>query len=61
MPPVTDGSERFLQLLGQIVHGIHSLSDEYVYLLTPGKHRFQCNKILVTQGVCLMINGCFEE
>ncbi|GAQ79234.1 hypothetical protein KFL_000260510 [Klebsormidium nitens] len=36
MPPITDGSERFLQLLGQIVHGIHSLSDEYVYLLTPG-------------------------
>lgn len=37
MPPVTDGTERFLQLLAQIVHGIHTLSDEYVYLLLPGK------------------------
>jgi hypothetical protein len=37
MPPVTDGTERFLQLLGQTVHGIHSLPDDYVYLLTPGK------------------------
>ncbi|POO00853.1 Exostosin-like [Trema orientale] len=36
MPPVKDGTERFLELLAEIRNGEHSLPNSYVYLLIPG-------------------------
>ncbi|PIN09175.1 hypothetical protein CDL12_18243 [Handroanthus impetiginosus] len=36
MPPVEDGSARFLELLQGIRNGLHRLPDSFVYLLIPG-------------------------
>ncbi|XP_023538652.1 uncharacterized protein LOC111799531 isoform X1 [Cucurbita pepo subsp. pepo] len=36
MPPVEDGTERFVEILEDIRHGIHKLPDSVVYLLVPG-------------------------
>lgn len=36
MPPVEDGTERFLEILGNIKHGVHKLPNSVVYLLIPG-------------------------
>ncbi|KAH1257834.1 hypothetical protein GmHk_03G007712 [Glycine max] len=37
MPPVEDGTERFLEILDNIKHGVHKLPNSVVYLLIPGK------------------------
>nr|KYP37940.1 hypothetical protein KK1_040833 [Cajanus cajan] len=36
MPPVEDGTERFLEILDNIKHGVHRLPNSVVYLLIPG-------------------------
>ncbi|XP_014515061.1 uncharacterized protein LOC106772932 [Vigna radiata var. radiata] len=36
MPPVEDGTERFLEILDNIKHGVHRLPNSVVYLLVPG-------------------------
>ncbi|XP_027336183.1 uncharacterized protein LOC113850058 isoform X2 [Abrus precatorius] len=36
MPPVEDGTERFLEILDNIKHGVHKLPNSMVYLLIPG-------------------------
>lgn len=36
MPPVEDGTERFLEILDSIRHGVHRLPKSLVYLLVPG-------------------------
>lgn len=36
MPPVEDGTERFMEILGDIRHGLHRLPNSMVYLLVPG-------------------------
>ncbi|CAL1388790.1 unnamed protein product [Linum trigynum] len=36
MPPVEDGTERFMELLDSIRHGVHRLPKSMVYLLVPG-------------------------
>ncbi|KAJ7962072.1 Alpha/beta-Hydrolases superfamily protein [Quillaja saponaria] len=36
MPPVEDGTERFMEILGEIRHGVHRLPKSMVYLLVPG-------------------------
>ncbi|KAG6599467.1 hypothetical protein SDJN03_09245, partial [Cucurbita argyrosperma subsp. sororia] len=36
MPPVVDGTERFLELLSEIRNGEHKLPNSFVYLLIPG-------------------------
>ncbi|XP_038902398.1 uncharacterized protein LOC120089033 isoform X2 [Benincasa hispida] len=36
MPPVEDGTERFVEILEDIRHGIHRLPNSVVYLLVPG-------------------------
>ncbi|KAK2991103.1 hypothetical protein RJ640_021567 [Escallonia rubra] len=36
MPPVDDGTERFLEILDDIRHGLHRLPNSMVYLLVPG-------------------------
>lgn len=36
LPPVTDGSARFLELLQRVRNGKHNLPNSYVYLLIPG-------------------------
>ncbi|GLT98531.1 hypothetical protein SLE2022_160320 [Rubroshorea leprosula] len=36
MAPVVDGTERFLELLGAIRNGEHTVSNSFVYLLIPG-------------------------
>ncbi|KAG6597033.1 E3 ubiquitin-protein ligase BRE1-like 1, partial [Cucurbita argyrosperma subsp. sororia] len=36
MPPVEDGTDRFVEILEDIRHGIHKLPDSVVYLLVPG-------------------------
>ncbi|ESR58608.1 hypothetical protein CICLE_v10019862mg [Citrus x clementina] len=36
MPPVEDGTERFLEILDNIRHGLHKLPNSMVYLLIPG-------------------------
>lgn len=36
MPPVKDGTARFLELLAEIRNGEHTLPNSYVYLLIPG-------------------------
>lgn len=36
MPPVKDGTTRFLELLHDVRNGIHMLPDSFVYLLIPG-------------------------
>ncbi|KAK7350390.1 hypothetical protein VNO77_08973 [Canavalia gladiata] len=36
MPPVEDGTERFLEILDSIKHGVHRLPNSMVYLLIPG-------------------------
>ncbi|CAM6091485.1 unnamed protein product [Calypogeia fissa] len=36
LPPVVDKTERFLEILGRISHGVHILPDSIVYLLIPG-------------------------
>lgn len=36
MPPVEDGTERFVEILEDIRHGIHKLPNSVVYLLVPG-------------------------
>uniref|UniRef100_A0A0R0KHQ7 Uncharacterized protein n=1 Tax=Glycine max TaxID=3847 RepID=A0A0R0KHQ7_SOYBN len=36
MPPVEDGTERFLEILDNIKHGVHKLPNSVVYLLIPG-------------------------
>ncbi|TKY68964.1 O-acyltransferase protein [Spatholobus suberectus] len=36
MPPVEDGTERFLEILDSIKHGVHKLPNSVVYLLIPG-------------------------
>ncbi|CAM6089970.1 unnamed protein product [Calypogeia fissa] len=36
LPPVVDKTERFLEILGRISHGVHILPDSVVYLLIPG-------------------------
>ncbi|XP_061343879.1 uncharacterized protein LOC133289873 [Gastrolobium bilobum] len=36
MPPVQDGTSRFLELLSEIRNGEHSLPSSFVYLLIPG-------------------------
>jgi pimeloyl-ACP methyl ester carboxylesterase len=36
MPPVEDGTEKFMEILDEIRHGVHRLPNSYVYLLVPG-------------------------
>ncbi|KAJ4727226.1 Alpha/beta-Hydrolases superfamily protein [Melia azedarach] len=36
MPPVEDGTEKFLEILDNIRHGLHKLPNSMVYLLVPG-------------------------
>ncbi|GLU00396.1 hypothetical protein SLE2022_177710 [Rubroshorea leprosula] len=36
MPPVEDGTERFVEILDNIRHGLHKLPNSMVYLLVPG-------------------------
>ncbi|KAJ7969561.1 Alpha/beta-Hydrolases superfamily protein [Quillaja saponaria] len=36
MPPIKDGTERFLELLSHIRNGEHTLPNSFVYLLIPG-------------------------
>eukprot|EP00897_Mesotaenium_endlicherianum_P002673 jgi/Mesen1/2433/ME000157S01573 len=36
LPPVEDGTDRFIALLGRITNGVHTLPDSLVYLLIPG-------------------------
>lgn len=36
MPPVEDGTERFIEILDDIRHGLHMLPKSMVYLLVPG-------------------------
>ncbi|XP_059651623.1 uncharacterized protein LOC132299162 [Cornus florida] len=36
MPPVEDGTERFIEILDDIRHGLHKLPNSVVYLLVPG-------------------------
>ncbi|KAL2506748.1 alpha/beta-Hydrolases superfamily protein [Abeliophyllum distichum] len=36
MPPVEDGTERFMEILDDIRHGLHKLPNTMVYLLVPG-------------------------
>nr|GMC90945.1 GPI-anchored protein like [Ipomoea batatas] len=36
MPPVEDGTDRFLEILDAIRHGVHRLPNSVVYLLVPG-------------------------
>ncbi|KAJ9171210.1 hypothetical protein P3X46_014605 [Hevea brasiliensis] len=36
MPAVEDGTERFMEILDNIRHGLHKLSNSVVYLLVPG-------------------------
>ncbi|XP_027192733.1 uncharacterized protein [Cicer arietinum] len=36
MPPVEEGTERFLEILDSIKHGVHRLPNSMVYLLIPG-------------------------
>ncbi|XVF33572.1 hypothetical protein REPUB_Repub17cG0179900 [Reevesia pubescens] len=36
MPPVQDGTERFMEILDNIRHGLHKLPSSMVYLLVPG-------------------------
>ncbi|GAB4844305.1 hypothetical protein Ancab_037668 [Ancistrocladus abbreviatus] len=36
MPPVEDGTERFMEILDSIRHGVHRLPKSVVYLLVPG-------------------------
>ncbi|KAK9120594.1 hypothetical protein Syun_018211 [Stephania yunnanensis] len=36
MPPVEDGTGRFMELLDSIRHGVHHLPNSLVYLLVPG-------------------------
>ncbi|KAK6918626.1 hypothetical protein RJ641_017048 [Dillenia turbinata] len=36
MPPVEDGTERYMEILDHIRHGVHKLPDSVVYLLVPG-------------------------
>ncbi|WCJ22964.1 alpha/beta-Hydrolases superfamily protein [Euphorbia peplus] len=36
MPPVEDGTERFMGILDNIRHGLHKLPNSMVYLLVPG-------------------------
>ncbi|KAL4600134.1 hypothetical protein ACB092_11G176100 [Castanea dentata] len=36
MPPVEDGTERFMEILDNIRHGLHKLPNSMVYLLVPG-------------------------
>ncbi|KAF7819778.1 alpha/beta-hydrolase domain protein [Senna tora] len=40
MPPVEDGTARFLELLSHIRNGEHSLPNSFVYLLIPGIAEF---------------------
>ncbi|KAJ7950850.1 Alpha/beta-Hydrolases superfamily protein [Quillaja saponaria] len=36
MPPVEDGTDRFVEILEEIRHGVHRLPNSMVYLLVPG-------------------------
>ncbi|XP_074263155.1 uncharacterized protein LOC141585967 [Silene latifolia] len=36
MPPVEDGTERFMEILDSIGHGVHRLPKSVIYLLVPG-------------------------
>ncbi|VFQ83322.1 unnamed protein product [Cuscuta campestris] len=36
MPPVKDGTQRFLEIIDSIRHGVHRLPKTVVYLLVPG-------------------------
>ncbi|XP_021892741.1 uncharacterized protein LOC110810766 isoform X3 [Carica papaya] len=36
MPPVEDGTEKFIEILDNIRHGLHKLPNSVVYLLVPG-------------------------
>ncbi|XP_057498945.1 uncharacterized protein LOC130783376 isoform X2 [Actinidia eriantha] len=36
MPPVEDGTERFMEVIDDIRHGLHKLPNSMVYLLVPG-------------------------
>ncbi|KMS99987.1 hypothetical protein BVRB_1g018260 [Beta vulgaris subsp. vulgaris] len=36
MPPVEDGTERFMEILDSISHGVHRLPKSLIYLLIPG-------------------------
>ncbi|XP_058221675.1 uncharacterized protein LOC131331775 isoform X1 [Rhododendron vialii] len=36
MPPVEDGTERFMEIIDDIRHGLHKLPNSMVYLLVPG-------------------------
>ncbi|XP_010264385.1 PREDICTED: uncharacterized protein LOC104602397 [Nelumbo nucifera] len=36
MPPVEDGTQRFMELLDNIRHGVHTLPNSMIYLLVPG-------------------------
>ncbi|KAL2892516.1 Elongation factor Tu [Bienertia sinuspersici] len=36
MPPVEDGTERFMEILDSISHGVHRLPKSMIYLLVPG-------------------------
>ncbi|KAL6569315.1 hypothetical protein OROMI_013829 [Orobanche minor] len=36
MPPIEDGTERFVEILDDIRHGLHALPNTMVYLLVPG-------------------------
>lgn len=36
MPPVVHGTERFMEILDEIRHGVHRLPNSMIYLLVPG-------------------------
>ncbi|KAJ8900331.1 hypothetical protein K2173_024971 [Erythroxylum novogranatense] len=36
MPPVEDGTEKFMEIIDNIRHGLHNLPNSMVYLLVPG-------------------------
>ncbi|KAK1307386.1 hypothetical protein QJS10_CPA10g00936 [Acorus calamus] len=44
MPPVEDGTKRFMELLDNVRKGEHKLPDSVVYLLVPGFSRKKCQR-----------------
>ncbi|WKA05398.1 hypothetical protein VitviT2T_023368 [Vitis vinifera] len=36
MPPVEDGTDRFMEIIDEIRHGVHRLPNSMIYLLVPG-------------------------
>ncbi|CAI0445894.1 unnamed protein product [Linum tenue] len=51
MPPVEDGTERFMEILDSIRHGVHRLPKSMVYLLVPGIYSMQKDVSVMKYGV----------